>query len=712
MLDLPHPRDTNPVPDAPGLSEARDMWDVYWVKLLRKRALADLPSDFQDVLAQQAIDHFLAGNWQAGVTLYREVGVALDRLSDHLCAAFGRQVYLLDFFAEAITADIHADMMAGAWEAALAGFAAQGTLRAQLEQDALQIVADLDDHDLSHRATQLANFITEMTRRPWPSHASLMAAVKAVVLRMGATAPQVGRQGVTDDTLLKRLQDAKWWRRQLRVIHSRTQEAAAIRNGQVWRGAGLYVSDDAMQRVRQQKRRNRAMLEQTEAVNEAGDCYTLAELADVGVSNPQVRFAELMVRIRGFETIAKDVGHVGLFITISCPSRFHAVYRDSGKPNEKYDGSTPRDAQAYLTHLWGDIRAVLHQDGIKLYGLRVVEPHHDGCPHWHLLVFTPRAQQARTIDVFRHYALRDAPEEVAGREEIRCQAVEIDWQRGTAAGYVVKYLCKTLTGRKINGESIGDNFDGLDAPEAAERVQAWASVWGIRQFQQLGTAPVTVWRELRRLHARQLQQDEGSLQDALGQQAPRERLHQTFGDLRHAGTLMEAALAADASQWAAFVTILGGVDCPRQALAVQPLKDRDIINQYGEATGCRVIGVADAQTGQCITTRVHHWEIRRALPQASPTRAARCAAWTRVNNCNNHAERKTLQGLQRLYERRQRPVSATLAAQLQRIEERDYDHAYETAAIERLIAQHRPQTRPAGGGRHQAGGAAVARPPR
>lgn len=313
----------------------------------------------------------------------------------------------------------------------------------------------------------------------------------------------------TDDLheIINRVVDLRWWRRQLRKVVARRVEHAAIKLGIVGKGRQPYLSDESVLRQVKRNKANRKALESVEMVNELGEIYKLSDLADKGTGNKEKRRHELMTRIRGFEEVAMLLNHAALFWTITCPSKFHAV----GGTNAKYNGASPRDAQRYLCEVWARIRAQLDREGIRPYGFRVAEPHTDGCPHWHMLFFVERKDVQRMAQIVYEHAMREDGDE-SGAKENRVKLVNIEHGNGgSAAAYIAKYIAKN-----IDGTGVGDHtaFDDVGAGETvkvkpqvlekmvitpAMRVSAWAQIWGIRQFQQIGGVPVGIYREMRRV---------------------------------------------------------------------------------------------------------------------------------------------------------------------------------------------------------------------
>ncbi len=396
----------------------------------------------------------------------------------------------------------------------------------------------------------------------------------------GVVAPQCDRL----IGIVSRMIDAAWWRRALRKGIARSVEKNAIALGLVSKRASIYASAEAVERRAEQKKRNAKILENTEAQNEIGQVFTLAEMSARNVSNPAIRRAELMTRIAGFEQFAKDAGHVGMFYTITCPSRMHARHAATGEENAKYDGTTPRQAQQYLCALWAKARAWLHRRGIALYGFRVAEPHHDGTPHWHILVFVPGDAVAGVTAGLQKYAGESDAAELStdAARRARFCAVTIDPDKGSAAGYIAKYIAKN-----IDGFAVGDDLEkeGTPATETALNVDAWASTWGIRQFQPIGGPSVSVWRELRRLRA-----------------SPQMELFDRFWT------------AADAGNWNDFTVAMGGAICPRRLRPVATWQEwTERKNRYEEPIEYITAGVRHCNKRTPLRTRLHVWTIRAKL---------------------------------------------------------------------------------------------------
>lgn len=552
--------------------------------------------------------------------------------------------------------------------------------------NATRLPLDSSDADICGAADRLAGRASELAK----IHSdlpSLRAALNRLATGQDVAPPQAWddekQKGVRDGAAVARMADPLWWRPKLRSLFAKLREGAAIDLGYVNRARDCYVSNESLYSRAQQNARIEAMKENTVLVNELGQEFTLAELAATSQADKAIRRSELMTRISGFERIANEEGHIGLFMTMTAPGHMHKWLTVKGDKtrvfeNRRYDGSLPDSAQLRHAEVWARIRAKCDRYGLPFYGFRIAEPNHDATPHWHLLVFIdpafngdPRRDAVRRFcAIVRRYALgqgeRDAERKQenkrlqlfpflnarqarkahahkmqrwdiaerrrqngeAGARAHRVDFKPIDRARGSAAGYIAKYVTKNVDGYKLDADLYGN-----DAATASQRVEAWAVSWRIRQFQQVGGPPVGPWRELRRVKE-------------LPAGAPQHLIdaHQAVNKItdEEAGTVKAAA-------WDGYCKAQGGVFCGRKALIKISMVQPEGVNRYGEEAAKRPIGVEtvsyeayrpDPAQSDTATRAVHWiveserhvWEVTRRGPPSVPAPAA-SRPWTCVNNC-------------------------------------------------------------------------------
>lgn len=458
----------------------------------------------------------------------------------------------------------------------------------------IRITADCSDSLLRTHAAALAlESVAIIEASPDP-----LAEVSAIA-RAAGIAPTFARALQHGGTWRRRVVCQVWWRRALRRACARKTDQALRSAALIARFRAPYCAAPTLDKWRERQAENAKLLSMLVAIPSTGGApVSLQSLADASTSNPVNRRAELMTRVAGFERVAMTRGDVGLFLTITAPSRFHR-YTGGGASNPNWQGETPVDAQLYLRSVWARARAKLARMGCSVYGFRVAEPHHDGCPHWHAFLFCRPGAVDEVEQVCRQYAMAESPGE-PGAEKNRFNAKRCDPGKGTAAGYIAKYIAKNIDGTGVDV----DTETGQKSSQSASRVRAWASTWGIRQFQQIGGAGVSVWRELRRVSRQSVRPAESSEVEQIVQ-------------------------AADAGDWAEYTRLMGGPTARRRDRPISVARE-----SFDRATGevftgrytdpvPRVVGLAHALG--LLVSRWIVWTIQ-AADQAIVTQARRIAA--------------------------------------------------------------------------------------
>ena len=211
--------------------------------------------------------------------------------------------------------------------------------------------------------------------------------------------------------------------------------------------------------------------------NSTGQQFSLKDCIVSSNHNPHRYYGEIQNRINTLEQEATNANLTPIFLTLTLPSEFHKMKTTrNGKliKNPKYNGTEPKEAVKILTKMWGKLRqdrSLKELSKMQRMYYRVNEPHKDGTPHTHILLFIPKERIARIEKAFKHLF---NPKSNKLEKEIR-----------SATSYIMKYINKTLP---MSKKELTKNDEFLNAWYVKHRINRFCA--------SRSTAPMYLYRML------------------------------------------------------------------------------------------------------------------------------------------------------------------------------------------------------------------------
>jgi hypothetical protein len=225
---------------------------------------------------------------------------------------------------------------------------------------------------------------------------------------------------------------------------------------------GLTKND--LEVVREKLRLQNNFLEYSYITNDrTGQSFSLKDCIVSSNHNPQRYYGEIQNRINTLEREAINAGLTPVFLTVTLPGEFHEMKQINGKlvPNPKYNGTTPKEAVKILTKQFAKLRqdrSLKELTKAQRMYYRVNEPHKDGTPHTHILLFIPKDRIDRVEVAFNRLFLQ-----VGNKFEKNIKS---------ASSYIMKYINKTLP---MSKEQISESDQFINAWYVKHRVNRFCS---------------------------------------------------------------------------------------------------------------------------------------------------------------------------------------------------------------------------------------------
>lgn len=285
------------------------------------------------------------------------------------------------------------------------------------------------------------------------------------------------------------------------------------------------------------------------------------------------QYAYYTTMAKGIGKLANERNFTPYLITLTAPGCKHRGSTRNGKfeGNPDHDGTSPKKAHQELQKRWQCFRARLKYREIEVYWIRSVQPHRDGTPHWHIVMWVPPGHEETIQEQLARYFLKTWHPNEPGAKKHRIDFRPIEGGTNGAVAYVIRslaYICRS------------HNLATKDEKMEAERIRAWRRSHAIRTLASSLTSR-TIWDRSRKPD-----------QSIAG-----------IGDIAH---------AARAGDYARFATLLG-VSSPgacRKDARVKPFY-LESTDQYGDQT--RKLSGLINQHGE-ILERAITWQL---LPRQS-----------------------------------------------------------------------------------------------